>query len=41
MEKMMRLEEHTDWAVRHGVFDQVDEFLRSPPESQWMHIGKY
>ncbi len=36
--KMMRLEEHIDWAVQYAVFDQVDEFLRSLPESQWAHM---
>jgi hypothetical protein len=38
--KMMRLEEHIDWAVQHDVFDQVDKFLRSLPESEWAHIGE-
>jgi len=38
---MSRLEEHIDWAVQHGVFDEVSRFLRSLPESQWAHIDEY
>jgi hypothetical protein len=38
--KMLRLEEHIDWAVQHGLFDQVNEFLRSLPESEWTQIDE-
>jgi hypothetical protein len=37
--KILRLEEHIDWADQHGVLDEVDRFLRSLPESEWAHIG--
>ena len=37
--KMSRLEEHIDWAVQHGAFGEVDRFLRSLSESQWLHTG--
>ena len=30
--KMIRLHEHLEYAKRHGVFDQVDAFLRALPE---------
>jgi len=35
-----RLKEHVDWADQHGVLDEVDEFLRSLPESEWAHLGE-
>jgi hypothetical protein len=38
--KMLRLQEHIEWAAQHGVFDQVNKFLRSLPESEWAHLGE-
>jgi len=39
--KMSRLEEHINWAAQHGALVEVDRFLRSLPESQWLHIGTF
>jgi hypothetical protein len=38
--KMLRLEEHINWAEQHDVLDEVGKFLRSLPESKWAHIGE-
>lgn len=39
--KMVRLKEHIDWAERKGVLHEVDQFLRSLPESEWAHVGEH
>lgn len=39
MEKRLRLEEHINWANRHGTIDTVETFLRGLAESEWHHIG--
>ena len=39
MLKMLRLEEHIEWAAQHGVLDEVAKFLRSLSEDQWFHLG--
>ncbi len=39
LEKMLRLEEHIRWAEQHGRLAEVDQFLRSLPESDWHHLG--
>jgi hypothetical protein len=36
--KIMRLEEHIDWADQHGALDVINDFLRSLPESDWAHF---
>jgi hypothetical protein len=36
--KMNRLREQLEYADRHGVLDEVDAFLRSLSESDWLHL---
>ena len=36
--KMNRLREHLEYADRHGVLSEVDAFLQSLSESDWMHL---
>ena len=38
--KQERLELHLRWAAEHDALDQVGEFLRSLPESEWHHHGE-
>ena len=38
--KMVRLEEHINWASSHGALDAVEDFLRSLKEDQWFHLGQ-
>lgn len=40
LEKRLRLEEHIQWAEQHGSLVEVDQFLRSLPESDWHHLGE-
>lgn len=35
LEKMIRLQEHIDFAASHGVLTQVDAYLRSLSPEQW------
>jgi len=37
----MRLQEHIRYADTHGVLTNVDAFLRSLPEDQWLHVGDF
>jgi len=37
--KIVRLQEHIEYASAHGVIEEVDSFLRALPESDWFHIG--
>lgn len=39
MSKMMRLQEHIEYADRNGVLEDVDRFLRALPENEWFHLG--
>lgn len=38
--KIMRLQEHIDWAEEHGCLEEVDSFLKALPEDDWYH-GSY
>jgi hypothetical protein len=40
MMKMLRLQEHIEWATDHGALPQVARFLASLPEDQWLHHGE-
>ena len=39
MLKMLRLQEHIEWAATHGVLDTVHEFLAGLKEEDWHHLG--
>ena len=38
--KILRLQEHLEWANRHGVLPEVAAFLESLEESDWVHFGE-
>jgi hypothetical protein len=38
-EKMIRLQEHLEWAASHGALDVVGRYLRDLPEEDWCHLG--
>ena len=38
--KIVRLQEHLEWADRHGVLPEVAAFLESLEESDWLHFGE-
>lgn len=37
LDKMLRLQEHIEWADTHGVINQVNTYLRELPEDSWFH----
>lgn len=37
--KVMRLQEHIDYAEKHGDLEKVDAFLRLLTEEEWFHFG--
>jgi hypothetical protein len=39
LSKMLRLEEHLKWASNNDALNDVDQFLRGLPESEWFHFG--
>lgn len=39
-EKMLRLQQHLEYAAAHGVLEEVDAFLRALPEAEWAHLGE-
>lgn len=39
-EKMQRLEQHIEWANKHGKLPEVSSYLRSLTESDWHHLGQ-
>jgi hypothetical protein len=39
LSKMLRLEEHLKWASNNNALNNVDQFLRKLPESEWFHFG--
>ena len=39
MSKMLRLEEHIQWAAEHRALEIVGKFLRELREEEWFHIG--
>jgi hypothetical protein len=40
LEKMLRLKEHLEYADKNGVLSAVSDFLRSLPETDWVHLGE-
>jgi hypothetical protein len=40
IEKQLRFKEHVQWASDHGQIDGIGQFLRSLPESKWVHFGE-
>lgn len=38
-EKMLRLDEHINWAADHDALDKVSNFLLNLEESDWHHLG--
>ncbi len=39
MLKILRLQEHIEWASTHDCLDKVYEYMRSLSEEEWFHIG--
>ncbi len=39
MLKMLRLQEHIEWAFQHGSLDDVHRFLTNLKEEDWYHLG--
>ena len=37
--KMLRLQEHIEYAKAHGVLADIDRYLRGLPEEDWAHLG--
>lgn len=37
LDKMLRLQEHIEWADTHGAIDVVDNYLRGLSEEDWFH----
>ena len=37
LDKMLRLQEHIEWADAHGAIDAVDSYLRGLSEEEWFH----
>ena len=37
LEKMLRLNDHIQWADEHAAIDEVDAYLRRLTEAQWFH----
>ena len=35
--KVLRLQEHLQWAIDHGTLIEVSEYIMSLPESAWYH----
>jgi hypothetical protein len=38
--KILRLQEHIDWASAHGALPVVGEYLASLAEDEWLHFGE-
>ena len=36
--KIVRLEEHIQYAEAHGVLVDIDRYLRRLPEDEWVHL---
>ena len=39
--KAMRLQEHIEWASKHGALDVVYHLLTSLDEKDWLHYGEW
>jgi hypothetical protein len=37
--KMMRLQEHIEWADKHGALELVGSYLRGLAETDWYHLS--
>ena len=37
--KVMRFQEHLQWANEHGALERVDKFLRCLLEEEWFHVN--
>lgn len=40
MLKMLRLQEHIEWAAANGCLELVHDFLKSLPEDEWHHVDE-
>jgi hypothetical protein len=40
-EKRHRLQEHIEWAAKHGALEIVARQLRGLDERQWLHVGEW
>lgn len=38
LSKRARLREHLEWAAEHGQLDPILAFVRSLPETEWLHM---
>lgn len=38
--KRIRVRDQVEWAARHGLLQEVSEFLDLLPEDQWVHMGQ-
>lgn len=38
VEKMLRLQEHIEFAAAHGALESVDDYLRALPEDGWHRL---
>lgn len=39
--KMIRLQEHIEYAAQNNALSQVDNFLRQLEEENWAHLGDF
>lgn len=39
--KILRLQEHIEYAAQNGALAQVDEYLRHLNEEDWAHLGEF
>jgi hypothetical protein len=39
MSKMLRLQEHIEWASKEGCLEEIHKFLSELKEEDWYHIG--
>lgn len=40
LSKILRLEEHLQWATENGALSAVEIFLRGLPEEHWAHLDE-
>jgi hypothetical protein len=38
--KQARFSDHINWACQYGLFEEVDQYIRSLPENQWHHLNE-
>jgi len=41
LQKLLRLQEHIEYAAAQGVLSEVNSFLRALPESDWAHVNDF